>query len=68
MKKRLLIAILRQTVDLIFFGVTLGFFISFLYNWDDAGFWLGACVIYVSGNTWSKANLSIWLEDNHLVK
>jgi|WetSurSiteA1Bulk_404760.scaffolds.fasta_scaffold26172_6 hypothetical protein len=61
-------AILRQGVDLIFLAVTLGFFISFLYNWDDAGFWLGACVIYVTGSTLNKANLSIWLEDNHLVK
>lgn len=66
---KLLKAILRQTVDLLFLAATLIFLIMFLCNkWEDAGFWLAACVIYVAGNTWSKAHLSIWLEDNNLVK
>lgn len=65
---RRLKAILRQTVDIIFLLVTVGFFISFLFEYTDSSYWLAACILYITGNIWAKANLSIWLEDKNLTK
>jgi len=64
---RLLKSILRQTVDLLFLGVTIFFLIMFfLGKYDDTEYWLAGCALYVAGNIFNKARLAIWIEDNNL--
>ena len=64
---RLIKAIFRHVVDLLFLGVTIFLLVMYFVKGETSGiYWLVACAIYVMGNIYNKARLSIWMEDNNI--
>lgn len=64
---RLLKAIFRHIVDLMFLGITIFLFILYFVKGETTGvYWLGACILYVAGNIYNKTRLVIWMEDNDI--